>query len=573
MTNARPIDESKEQKEIQLLYNAFMPSHQDGHTILGADEGVSGRRYAELLSQLKSMPAEEDRANLNQRLRNFLKDLFYTALKDHGIDSSTFSLELCIAGSLARKQATAYSDIDCFLIFGDDVPPEIKKQIQEITQKIYFLADGLFAQSNQFCMDPVGISLFKLNGSVTELTDKILEQEPEDELGPQSCSVLNAVSISADNVLLTQLQRNLNAQGKKIDSKHYFNKVLTEFTGPKSRVIINIKKDLIRPIDFILQGLRDEEAKISVEEFDSSEKLLDELRRRNKITTSAKKLFDHVLKTSYARRKQLHEQFGREHEEIPLDKELRELIDLVGWLRGSLKLYIEKNLPVFDVVDGAYFSHQKRTANPYQKKLQMEMRLEEKGINANQRKTNWKAIAIFAAIGVGLAVLTVFSLGIAGVIGAGIVGGVSVGSVMAAGGGAFSTIGAAVGVTVGAHTVAAGAAAAAGAHAAATFIGAKIVFFGGLFLAGLCYGAKKLIVKPNKEVQPKTIAKPSEDKKIASQPQVSGSYNDYIVPVVGNPAVSPSEVKNNSSQSTVIIIPETCSPIIPAPSPSTAHRP
>ncbi len=517
------------------------------------------------LRELEAITTENDQTVITEKLISLLRNVFCMALQKHGIamDVATASLELCITGSLARRQATPYSDIDCFLIFDDHIDASIKNQIKEIAQEISQLADQFHQKNRQFMMDPAGVSLTQLSGSVEELTEQISDFEAGNALGfgPRTCSVLNARAISLDlngeektsGVRLSALKQNL-IQEKQIVAKHFYDKTLKDYIGPVSNQKINIKDDLMRPVDFILQGLRFEE-NISVDEYATTEQLLNELVRRQRITPTAKKVFEYVQTETYRHRLALHKAFHREHEDALATDDLKQLVDLVGWLRGSLKQYVDQQSSVFDVVKGVYFSNKKTVPNADQKKLQMEICLEECAANLIPPKPiNWKAIGMFIAVGVTLTVLTVFTLGVAGVIGGGIVGGVTFASVMAAGGGAFSSVGAAVGVTVGAHTVATSAAAAAGAHAAATFIGAKIVFFGGLLLAGLGYGVKKLLSKSTRsqekigEVQ--TIKQ--ETPPVSPVSNGDSSYHKYIGPTINN-QFSPVEVPSVSHSAPITV--------------------
>lgn len=309
----------------------------------------SGKRFAIYVSALKNIVLKQDKNEINRLIVAFLQSLFFDALIDHGILKSAIKADLCIAGSLARNQATPFSDIDCFLIFSDFVKPSEKEKIREVVKKIFFLANGLFTHTNQFCMDPLGISLSKLNGTVEELVDHILDLESV----PMLTSISNARPVVGEGLLLKNLQSRLKEE-KNID---YFHFVINDFKGPTSSESMHIKNDLIRPIDFLLQGFRENE-NMSVQEYPNSKTLLDELVRRNVISVEARMLIEQVQSETYHLRLKLHKEHGAEQDRIDKpDKSVKELVDLVGWLRGSLKEYQNKSHPIFDIRHGVYLSN------------------------------------------------------------------------------------------------------------------------------------------------------------------------------------------------------------------------
>jgi guanine nucleotide exchange factor/GDI displacement factor SidM-like protein/nucleotidyltransferase-like protein len=363
-----PPKKTLSEKKNELdVYTPFMEAQAAKKTIDATQKAISrliaekemtakGKRFSKYVSDLKDIVEKEDKDKINRLIIDFLKTLFIDALEYHGMLDQSINVELCIAGSLARNQATPFSDIDCFLIFSDSISPEKKKKIGEIANEIYYLANGLFTHTNQFCMDPLGISLPKLNGSVAEIVTKVQALENMAIV----VSVSNAISILGNTTLLNNLQSEL----KNELSIDYFDLAIKEFKGPASYDRINIKSDLIRPIDFLLQGFREKE-NLSPQEYPNSKKLLDELVKRKIISLQARVVIEQVQSEAYHLRLQLHKSHGGEKDEIRNpDKSVKELVYLVGWLRGSLKEYQTKGHSMFDIRPGIYLSNNNSTVSP-----------------------------------------------------------------------------------------------------------------------------------------------------------------------------------------------------------------
>lgn len=357
MTASHDPKQPSKKPTVLALYEAFMPQESKENDakiqFLEKDTGMAGIRFRELLEHLENIAKEKDRGDVNRRLVSFLKEMFINALSDFGISTSRIPMEICVAGSLAKSQATAYSDVDCFLILGDSVSQLDKQKLQEVTRSIYYLSDGLFKRTKQFSMDPVGISMHKMNGTVSELVEKIQAQEPEGT-GPLTTSVCNAKSISGKDEMLLKLQQALNTQ---LSPTTYFEKAITEYPGPKT-MVVHIKSDLIRPIDFILQGFRKRE-NLSAQEYDQPKFLLEALVEKHVISDAVSNLIQHIQNKVSALRSKAHADAKKESDEIAHPTpEVLELVDLVGWLRGSLAHHQKqaKQNQVFDLQLGKHLS-------------------------------------------------------------------------------------------------------------------------------------------------------------------------------------------------------------------------
>lgn len=299
------------------------------------DRGPSGTRFNALRAELKKIVASENSSDINRMLISFLKELFMQCLRDHGLPP-TIPMELCLAGSLARNQATPFSDIDCFLIFNDRVTQAEREAVIAASRKLFFLADKLFEAGRQFAMDPIGISISQLNGSVQDIFERITEEEPD--VSMKTISICNAKSVFGKHDLLDQLQQKLQME-HKISEEYFFNMALNDFIGPRSRDKVDLKRDLIRPIDFILHGFR-QANNLSPQEYDNYAKILGYMVDHQIMTPRMAALIDYISSETYQLRLNLHKGKMKESDliENPGEK-IKQLVNLVGWLRGSLQAY------------------------------------------------------------------------------------------------------------------------------------------------------------------------------------------------------------------------------------------
>jgi len=326
--NPRDVGIKPINPHLQPLYSSETKSQ-----VLENLPGISGDRFREYLSKANLIRNNTNKQEINRQLIELLKELFFQGMEDFGIDPAKVEMELCIAGSIAKGQATAFSDIDCFLIFGEGTSPELKTKIQQIAHNLFFVADKIFETTHQFSFDPIGISLSKLSGTPEELA-AILGELQEEAI---DVSVANARPILGNFTLFKKLIATLNAQG----AYYYFNKAIVDFSGPRPNQRINIKSDLTRPIDFILLALRTE-ANIDGMEYDSTSKLLNKLYDDGKIDFVTKIFIEHLQDSVYDLRRKQHLQAGQESDRLENpDAKTLELLAMVSWLRGSAKEYLE----------------------------------------------------------------------------------------------------------------------------------------------------------------------------------------------------------------------------------------
>lgn len=320
-----------------------------------AGTGPHVERFKKLSADLAKITEEKDRLSVSMSLIQFLKKAVTDALIDYDFKPNEIQMELCVAGSLAKNLATPYSDIDCLLILNENTPEAQKKKIKQLGIDLKFLSLALFLINNQFAMDPFGISIAYLCGTTEEILDQIKLRETQDDISALTVSVCNAKSVFGKNELLFVVQTALD---KQFEAVYYFKKAIEEYNGPKDLKSVNIKADLLRPLDFILQAFRKQQ-KLSIQEFSEPKKLLEKLVELRVISDSVRNLIDYIQERAYQLRYQLHTQKKKEHDEIKNPgKDVTDLVGLVGWLRGSLKYFLDNpsKFKTFDLQARKYLS-------------------------------------------------------------------------------------------------------------------------------------------------------------------------------------------------------------------------
>lgn len=276
---------------------------------------------------------------------NLIKNVFNMVLKDYQIKLSG-NVSLCICGSLARRQATPYSDIDCFVILeNEDDTPNLK----EAMEGFYQLFHRIETETRQFMMDIVGINPKQICGTPEEIYNHIRE------IGHEA---LITSLINAKALFEPELLKNLHAsirQDKDLRDKlladSYYNLAIDEYSGPRDTKQIFIKRDLLRPLDFILSGLRHQ---FQLYEEDGSHlglrTALDRLLEDGHID----RIFHELILSSYDKAYNLrikkHLDAGSESEDVIVydeetDQEItdiRELVDRVAIIRATVNDWREQ---------------------------------------------------------------------------------------------------------------------------------------------------------------------------------------------------------------------------------------
>jgi|LakMenEpi03Aug12_release.lakeMendotaPanAssembly.Ray.scaffolds.fasta_scaffold156466_2 hypothetical protein len=191
---------------------------------------------------------------------NIINQIILDVFADYGVDPKKIKYQFYVCGSLAKRQATPYSDFDAFIIWEDPQGDPVKlaeiAKIKEALDGLYNLINRIFLATKQFCPDPVGINPKSCKGTPAKLFAKI----QQDDFG-NAVFLINAINTAKplmnDGTLLSELLEKMDAQNSECLAGAY-NKLVTDYKGPRSPDIIDLKVDILRPLDFFAMGLREE---------------------------------------------------------------------------------------------------------------------------------------------------------------------------------------------------------------------------------------------------------------------------------------------------------------------------
>lgn len=241
-------------------------------------------------------------------LNQLIKEIYYDAFKSRDIlregdEGRVDGIELYIAGSLAKSQATPYSDFDAFCVFKDD---EAKEKSRPVFSAVNNLMQRIFVRHSQLYPDPIGINPERLAGTFEQLSQKIQEGFEVDQK-PTLTSVMTSKPLwgsaeEGEKLKATLLQDEQLKQ--QISAKALYRRAIDDFPAPRDDEEVSLKIHLLRPLDFILMGLRAEFPEYFVDAEDG--KYLDALKTIEKLNTIPA---DDSRKPSYEVIKALKETF------------------------------------------------------------------------------------------------------------------------------------------------------------------------------------------------------------------------------------------------------------------------
>ncbi len=245
---------------------------------------------------------------------------------------------VCISGSIAKLQATQYSDVDSFAIYATDAD---ESRMKPYLVKMINLIQRVEEQTNQFCPDLFGMNVANCNGTIPSLIDFL----NSDKCGSPSTYVntmQSAVAVLGRRELLTELQTAMNTdkQLRKFASPNaLYEAAVIDFKGPPTAGIINLKRDCLRPIDFILAALRREYGFTSQDySHVKANKTIAHLISIGAMSNEMGDLILEILSETTSLRKSMHESQNKESDDITLTAEntvkIRNIIDKVAIVRG-----------------------------------------------------------------------------------------------------------------------------------------------------------------------------------------------------------------------------------------------
>lgn len=220
------------------------------------------QEYLQLLAEA-TKPQEDNSIFSWIQWENHLKN-FYRLLINDVFQAAKLKIpagmEVYFAGSLAKKQATEYSDLDAFVLFSADTPVVDREAAKEVFNKLNNLCQRFFNDVNQLYPDPIGINPARLSGTVDEVIE-FLNSEHVLDKDPTVRSILTSKPIfgryQLGEELRDKIRRDPNLNQCCTAIKFY--EELKRYPAPKKDATeINIKSHLLRPLDFFLMGLREE---------------------------------------------------------------------------------------------------------------------------------------------------------------------------------------------------------------------------------------------------------------------------------------------------------------------------
>jgi len=349
-------------KHVESFYDALSPipypnplQQADTDKITFIENGPdneSKERLQNLKTDLDNLSKMTNSADITRQLVKIIKELTNNLMKDFDIQIDPSQFEICISGSIAKGNPTNYSDIDYFVIFSDTLSEDDQKKLIAIFHILMNIQKTVNDHIQPKCIgvDVGGINPSNMIGNVDEIYGWL-----EDTDDPAYwISAESAVSISGDYSKLNVLTQKLEKE--QVTPQYCFKRLcpieqvdpsVIYFTGPHNPNVIDIKQNIFRPINFLLQGLRIQNG-ISAQDFHSQIKLIKELRQAEKISPVMAELIIYIFQRASQIRLRHHQNLKGEHDVFnssdPEFKELIQLVQLVGWLRGSLEEYMNTDM-------------------------------------------------------------------------------------------------------------------------------------------------------------------------------------------------------------------------------------
>lgn len=270
-------------------------------------------------------------------LRNFYYDIVKDAFAAHELTEPE-GMEIYFAGSLARRQATEFSDLDSFVLFKNE---NDKEKCQPVFDDVNRLFHRIFDKTNQLYPDPLGINPSRLSGTPAQ----IVELLQNDEVGDRDAIIhaIHGARPILDRCKLGHTLKNLLSTDNELyllsTAKHYYAKAIEEFIAPDEEMeTINIKTYLLRPLDFIIAGLRQE---FDLHADDGSTlntgEVLRLLEEKHCIPQEQIDLMNGLYQSVMQTRFDLHHRSSKENDKIP-KVEVEELLTQMQQLRNIIKI-------------------------------------------------------------------------------------------------------------------------------------------------------------------------------------------------------------------------------------------
>lgn len=280
--------------------------------------------YIEKLTQLSQSvhtPHQENDlskwVSWERGMKNFYNELVYDAFKELKV-ARPKGMEIYFAGSLAKAQATEFSDLDAFVILENE---DDKEKVMPVFKAINNLCQRIFKTNAQLYPDPLGINPERLMGTVNDIYNQLVDGDVVDP-EPIIMSILTSKPILGNYVNGEKLRAGIreNEQFQEfISAEKFYNKAINDFSAPQPGAAeINIKTHILRPLDFILMGLR-EEYNLYIEDGSHllTSKTIQMLRETNCIPREQIELIENIYNEAMDKRFEMHNDARREQDKMP----------------------------------------------------------------------------------------------------------------------------------------------------------------------------------------------------------------------------------------------------------------
>jgi hypothetical protein len=371
---------SSDQNEITLPNEAELGdlySNEQLFPILNEKAQAKFDKYIALINDTVEQIANDPdpRISWSNFTRNFFKIVMLDAmealqipvqLSHHETTQFNINLALYFCGSIAKQQATVYSDIDGFILCETK---EDREKIRPVLKAMYHLFQRIFTKTHHFCPDPLGMTPFDYFDTPDNIFNQLLANKKID-IPIYVNSLFNAVCLFGNESLLEGLQRKIIQEpALQITAEICYAKAVEQFAGPRSIDMLDLKRDIFRPLDFILMGLRIE-FNLNSQEYLDIQRTVDELIKINVLSPGVGTMMLQLFYLAYDLRSMRHSNEGLESDAIDISTnptQSRELIDMIAILRGIASRRLHNMRQGLDVSKRPFdFYDAHHTTLPYQ---------------------------------------------------------------------------------------------------------------------------------------------------------------------------------------------------------------